>query len=950
MKLFFISSSSYILYLIKIRFRPTLDPSIDTFSLPYLIIPAAILSLIFNYADEKAWLSEVLWSFSIYLESVAILPQLFLLQRTGEAETITTHYLFALGAYRALYIPNWIYRYATESFVDPIAIISGLIQTALYADFFYIYFTKFNFNFAVGFLLPASEGGVEMSQANESKESKQSNKTLKSLFTKASHSAIKRSSLPVSIGRNKGAVNQGMSQSVTRKNINQGDFRVLPHPSHSNSQESFACMGGDVNAVKITHSPAVPKRTTSLNDSVLPIPKRNVGNRIHRSHPRHNQSHPQSHRNTQPSNINQFEQKHNQQHTQSPQSAPQLQDIKATFERMKLYLASRDNAGNSGDSRDSGGSGDVIPTPVTCEYASAETGLSDSIKTPTQLSVAVEESGSGSDAGDVSDVIDESHSHSHLDSLSFLPRSFSTNAVSMAHTAHTGHTNDLPLSSHHSPLKRPGALVEMKTSTPQSKQKDKENEEQVQVDERLKQKQKVKHDDKDINKQKRMSLPVASHTKYNNSDGVSRSHGNMYTPIYQSHPHNHTAHTAHTRPLTYPSLSHLDSRSACVAAQCIGDGANTGNTGNVINPSNTLNSFNTANSARSSLCSVNSASSPAQTLYSAHSGHNTNNTQNIQNANNAMFRSPQTTADVVTPTTSISGNGSGSMGRSMSMNGAMSASHSGETFGNAVNTVNTVNTNRQTHTHPHLHRMARADLFKLVVDAQSELGALKSRYALEKNALEGQLSDTLEELSGMAKLVRAQAVLLEGVAHEHQREHDHSHTPTHSHSHSPNDTPTPTQSHSHSQPLSHSQMRQFMAEQHAFIAYQNTLLEGCECSNSNTTPDQSVVLHNTTQLLHNKSNLLGDVTAPFIQTKQTKKAANEQEQEQSYVYGYNHSNLSNLSNSTLSTFTSDTDAPNTFNTFNTFNTLSNDMDSSVHDENGLWTLGLDDDAKRALDA
>lgn len=55
-------------------------------------------------------MTEILWSFSIFLESVAILPQLFMLSRTGEAETITTHYLFALGAYRALYIPNWVYR------------------------------------------------------------------------------------------------------------------------------------------------------------------------------------------------------------------------------------------------------------------------------------------------------------------------------------------------------------------------------------------------------------------------------------------------------------------------------------------------------------------------------------------------------------------------------------------------------------------------------------------------------------------------------------------------------------------------------------------------------------------------------------------------------------------------------------------------------------------------
>ena len=68
-----------------------------------------------------------------------------MLQRTGEAETITTHYLFALGAYRALYIPNWIYRYFFEvpKFYDPIAVIAGIIQTILYSDFFYIYYTKY---------------------------------------------------------------------------------------------------------------------------------------------------------------------------------------------------------------------------------------------------------------------------------------------------------------------------------------------------------------------------------------------------------------------------------------------------------------------------------------------------------------------------------------------------------------------------------------------------------------------------------------------------------------------------------------------------------------------------------------------------------------------------------------------------------------------------------------
>lgn len=139
MKLFFIGSSCYILYLMKVRFRPTQDPSIDTFRLEYLVGPSVVLALIFNYTFN---FTEVLWAFSIYLEALAILPQLFMLQRTGEAEAITTHYLAALGAYRALYIPNWLYRYFSEGTVDPIAVVAGIVQTGLYMDFFYIYFTK----------------------------------------------------------------------------------------------------------------------------------------------------------------------------------------------------------------------------------------------------------------------------------------------------------------------------------------------------------------------------------------------------------------------------------------------------------------------------------------------------------------------------------------------------------------------------------------------------------------------------------------------------------------------------------------------------------------------------------------------------------------------------------------------------------------------------------------
>ena len=74
MKIFFISSSAYVLYLIKSKYRsvsttcggaapcqdgaltacypctrPSQDPAIDTFRLEYIIGPCAVLGLIFNY-------------------------------------------------------------------------------------------------------------------------------------------------------------------------------------------------------------------------------------------------------------------------------------------------------------------------------------------------------------------------------------------------------------------------------------------------------------------------------------------------------------------------------------------------------------------------------------------------------------------------------------------------------------------------------------------------------------------------------------------------------------------------------------------------------------------------------------------------------------------------------------------------------------------------------------
>ncbi|CAH8677013.1 unnamed protein product [Schistosoma rodhaini] len=139
MKLFFIICSCATVYLMYFKFKATYDSNHDTFNMYLLLIPSLLLGLVANYEFS---LYEVLWAFSIYLESVAIMPQLFMISKTGEAETITSHYLFALGSYRALYLFNWIYRYVFDDYLDYIAVVAGIVQTLLYCDFFYLYIAK----------------------------------------------------------------------------------------------------------------------------------------------------------------------------------------------------------------------------------------------------------------------------------------------------------------------------------------------------------------------------------------------------------------------------------------------------------------------------------------------------------------------------------------------------------------------------------------------------------------------------------------------------------------------------------------------------------------------------------------------------------------------------------------------------------------------------------------
>ncbi|EGR28899.1 hypothetical protein IMG5_166930 [Ichthyophthirius multifiliis] len=139
MKILYISLTAYLIYLIRVK-KPyclSFDHVNDDFPHLKFIYPGAALLTLFIHTEFS--LFELSWSYSIWLESLAIIPQLYMIQRSKECENITGHYMAALGFYRFFYIINWIYRYMTAGSFSWVSCLGGILQTALYSDFLYIY-------------------------------------------------------------------------------------------------------------------------------------------------------------------------------------------------------------------------------------------------------------------------------------------------------------------------------------------------------------------------------------------------------------------------------------------------------------------------------------------------------------------------------------------------------------------------------------------------------------------------------------------------------------------------------------------------------------------------------------------------------------------------------------------------------------------------------------------
>ncbi|KAJ8944426.1 hypothetical protein NQ318_002122 [Aromia moschata] len=129
MKLIFMKAALVSTFLIMVVYRKTYEKNNDTYVTELLLVPCFTLALI---AGDRRDPVEIMWIFSIFLEAVAIIPQLYMIISTRKIEKIVVLYLVLLALYRTLYVVKWIHRYFAEGYYDHISFVGGTVQVLTY--------------------------------------------------------------------------------------------------------------------------------------------------------------------------------------------------------------------------------------------------------------------------------------------------------------------------------------------------------------------------------------------------------------------------------------------------------------------------------------------------------------------------------------------------------------------------------------------------------------------------------------------------------------------------------------------------------------------------------------------------------------------------------------------------------------------------------------------------
>lgn len=136
-----------IVWLCRSRYAHTYDPASDSIKQLFLIVPSFAFALVFHPSLNAFTPADVAWAFALYLESVTVVPQLFMFLKEGKVEPFTTHFLAGQALSKLLSFIFWVSSYSElngprdsiKSYVGMWVIGTQVFQLIVMGDFIFHY-------------------------------------------------------------------------------------------------------------------------------------------------------------------------------------------------------------------------------------------------------------------------------------------------------------------------------------------------------------------------------------------------------------------------------------------------------------------------------------------------------------------------------------------------------------------------------------------------------------------------------------------------------------------------------------------------------------------------------------------------------------------------------------------------------------------------------------------
>ncbi|GER34478.1 ER lumen protein retaining receptor family protein [Striga asiatica] len=144
-----LATTLWVIYMIRFKLRSSYMEDKDNIELYYVVIPCAVIALLFHPSTSHHIINRIAWALCVYLEAVSVLPQLRVMQNTKIVEPFTAHYVFALGVARFFSCAHWVLQVLDTrghllvalgyGLWPSMVLLSEIVQTFILADFCYYY-------------------------------------------------------------------------------------------------------------------------------------------------------------------------------------------------------------------------------------------------------------------------------------------------------------------------------------------------------------------------------------------------------------------------------------------------------------------------------------------------------------------------------------------------------------------------------------------------------------------------------------------------------------------------------------------------------------------------------------------------------------------------------------------------------------------------------------------